>query len=399
VKCFVASCALALWLGNAAAAETPAFDECVKSLRSQAETQHIDATTADAVFTGVHFDQRVLDLDRKQPEFTETLANYLSRAVTPERVKRARELTHEHKKLLAQLYGRYGIPSQYLVALWGMESNFGSILGNYPTFDALGTLACDERRGPYFTTEFMAALQIAARHDIPLNDLLGSWAGAIGATQFMPTVYLKYAVDGDGDGHADLRHSVADALASTANYLSESGWKRNQRWGREVLLPKDFAYDRLGLNEPRPLEEWRKIGVKDTGGAGVAAIEAPASLLVPASHRGPAFLVYDNFRVLMHWNRSEWYVITAGYLADRIAGAPELRRKPPADQRRLTRDDVTNLQTKLNEQGFATGTPDGMLGPGTRKAVRDFQLAKGLVADGYPDDKVLDALGINGVTM
>src|SRR5262249_42527542 len=151
--------------------------------------------------------------------------------------------------------------------------------------------------------------EIAARHDIPVDDLLGSWAGALGATQFMPTVYLKYAVDGDGDGRADLRHSAADALASAANYLSESGWKRNQRWGREVLLPKDFAYDRLGLAEPRPLEEWRKIGVKDTGGGAVAAIEAPASLLVPASHRGPAFLVYDNFRVLMRWNRSEWYVI------------------------------------------------------------------------------------------
>jgi membrane-bound lytic murein transglycosylase B len=377
----------------ALAADDPVpFEDCVKSLRLQAETQHIDTATLDAAFATLTFDQRVIDLDRKQPEFTETLANYLSRAVTAQRVTRGRELARTNRELLARLRSRYGVPGQYLLALWGLESNFGTVLGSFPTLNSLATLACDPRRSAYFTSEFMAALKVSARGDMATDDLVGSWAGAIGGTQFMPSAYLRFAVDGDGDGHADLRRSVPDVLTSTANYLSQSGWQTRQRWGREVILPKNFAFERLGLDEPRTLEEWRALGVKDTSGSLVASLDAPASMLVPAGHSGPVFLVYDNFRVLMHWNRSEWYSIAAGYLADRIAGTGELRVKPSATQRRLTRDEVLTLQQRLNEAGFTAGTPDGMFGSGTRKAVRQLQLAKGFTADGYPDERVFEAL-------
>lgn len=224
--------------------------------------------------------------------------------------------------------------------------------------------------------------------------MIGSWAGAMGQTQFMPSVYLAHAVDGDGDGVADLWGSVADAFASAASFLSSLGWKSGWRWGREVLLPEGFDYALAGRDRRRPLEEWHRLGVTTTDGRPIAALPEKAALLVPAGRRGPAFLVYENFDVLMRWNRSEHFALAVGILSDRIAGGDGLRVPPPNDPP-LTREQVAALQKKLNELGFDSGEPDGVLGSATRRAVREWQIRNGLVADGYVDVELLRSLDIS----
>jgi membrane-bound lytic murein transglycosylase B len=258
--------------------------------------------------------------------------------------------------------------------------------------DSLATLACDERRSQFFTAELISAMRIIEAGDASRESLIGSWAGAMGHVQFMPSTFLRYAVDGDGDGRRDLWSSIPDALASAGNYLATLGWQPGLRWGREVLLPAGFDYSQATRDIKKPLRVWSRAGVTDAFGTRLPDIDLPGSILVPGGAQGPAFVVYDNFDVIMRWNRSEFYALSVGRLADRIAGAGSLTRPPPADGLRLSRQTVMTLQVHLNQLGYDSGTPDGILGTGTRRALREFQRDRNLVADGYPSEQIIAAV-------
>lgn len=372
--------------------EPMSFDDCLVELRQAALDEGIPGALADEVFGNLEFRPRVIELDRAQPEFHQTLAAYLRSRVTPARVERGRALMEQHRGLLARLHREYGVPGQYLVALWGMESDFGRNTGNMPTLDSLATLACDPRRSAFFRTELLTALRLMEREQLRPEAMRGSWAGAMGQTQFMPSAFYEHAVDGDGDGRIDLWRNPADALASGANLLKSLGWQRGQRWGREVSLSEDFAYQYAGAGQTRSLAEWAAMGVRLADGTRLPEVDMSGSVLVPMGHAGPAFLVYANFEVIMGWNRSTSFAIAVGHLADRIAGAGPLRAGFPEGGQTLARSDIATMQNQLIELGHDPGEVDGVFGPATSSALRQFQLDHGLVPDGYPDEATLAAL-------
>jgi membrane-bound lytic murein transglycosylase B len=367
------------------------FDSCIAGLGDRARNAGVAVELVEQVLASLSPVERVIELDRKQPEFVQTFGEYLALRVTDSRVQRGRQLLADHQAFLEDVLERYGVPPRYLIAFWGLETNFGSYLGNVPTLDALATLACDPRRGEFFAGEFVDALQLVQREDLPLEQLRGSWAGAVGHTQFMPSSYLRYAVDGDSDGQVDLWHSEVDALASGANFLRSLGWVPGQRWGRQVALPPGFPYEMAGLDQRQPLAKWASLGVRQSDGTALPVADFEASLLLPAGHRGPAFLVYDNFSVVMRWNQSQSYALSVALLADRLAGAPPLPDSPALSEP-LRREDVAAAQRALNALGHDVGAADGVVGSRTRAALRAFQLARGLPADGYPDPTTLETL-------
>ncbi len=373
-------------------AEPAGFAACVRNLESVAVASGISEATARQVLGDVRHLDRVIELDRTQPEFVRTFGEYYRIRMTPSRVAEGRRLLSENAVLLHRLQREYGIPGQYLIALWGLETNFGSYFGNMRTMDSLATLACDERRSAFFTAQLMDALRIVDDGDMKPEAMLGSWAGAMGHVQFMPTVFRRYAVDDDGDGRRDLWNSRRDALASAANYLSQAGWQTGFRWGREVTIPDGFDYAGAARSATRPLETWAAAGIRDAFGARLASADLPATLRLPSGHRGPAFLTYPNFEVIMEWNRSESYALSVGNLADRIAGRSPLTRPPPTDELKLTPESVRQLQADLNALGFDAGEADGVIGPATRAAIGRFQISRGLIADGYPDRRLIEAL-------
>ena len=369
------------------------FEQCMARLRAQADDAGIPAQVISRSLNTVKLNERVIELDRSQPEFTSSFSDYYTRRVSETRIETGRKKYREQQPLLQALTREYGIPGHYLVAFWGLETNYGGFLGSIPVLDALSTLACEGRRGDYFSGELMNALRIIQAGDVEATQMEGSWAGAMGQTQFMPAVFLRYAVDHDGDGKRNLWKSTDDALASGANFLQGLGWQREQRWGREVRLPESFDYQLTGFSHQRSLSDWAKQGITLPNGSPLPQVDMQAAVIVPSGHNGPAFLAYQNFRVIMGWNRSESYAIAVGRLADRIAGGGELSQAPvPAP--RLNREQVTQAQRTLNEQGFDAGEEDGLMGPGTRKAIARYQQANGMVADGFPDRQVLTRLGV-----
>nr|WP_100637970.1 lytic murein transglycosylase [Marinobacter salexigens] len=375
--------------------EAPAgFEECKLQLQEKAIAAGVSAKTAQDVMTGVKHQERVIELDRRQPEFTTTFADYMNRRVNDSRVSNGRKLIKEHSELLARVTAETGVPAPYLVAFWGLETNFGSYFGKMSVPDSLTTLACDARRSTFFTEQLIAALRIIDEGAIPVEQMEGSWAGAMGHVQFMPTVFLKHAVDADGDGRRDLWNSLPDAMMSAGKFLQSMNWDGDYRWGREVLLPENFDYS-LADGRRLELSKWRELGITDAFGKPLAQEDISAALIVPAGHRGPAFLAYHNFKVIMGWNRSEFYAIAVGHLADRIAGAGLLQNPPPEDTPALARDTVLALQAALNERGYDAGKPDGITGPATRSAIRKYQHAEGLIADGFPGQELLDQLGVS----
>jgi membrane-bound lytic murein transglycosylase B len=369
------------------------FAQCVVRLQQKAKDAGISQHIIDTTVAQLTYVPRVIELDNQQPEFTSTFGDYFDKRVTPWRVEQGRKLTIKHQPLLNKLTKEYGVPGQYILAFWGLETNFGSYKGSMSVLDSLATLACDPRRSDYFTGELLQALMLKQQYHFDDNTMVGSWAGAMGHTQFMPTNYRKYAVDGDGDGIADLWNSTADALTSAANFLQHLGWQADERWGREVLLPTDYSFAYLGGKQPLSLVEWRKLNIKQANGQPLSTPDMQASLYLPAGHTGPAFLGYDNFNVIMRWNRSEFYAVAVGHLADRINGSLPLTRAVPK-QPRLSRDTVKQLQQKLNNAGFDVGEPDGILGRNSVLGLQAFQQKKGLIADGFPDAQTFIALGL-----
>lgn len=366
------------------------FSACLARLQQEARLQGLSQQSI-AVLGEVNPLPRTIELDRNQPEFVQTFAGYFNKRVSDYRINRGREMLAQHADFLNALTQQYGVPAQYLIAFWAMESNFGRHIGKMPILDSLATLACDERRSELFTRELFSALRLMEKHQIDVADMQGSWAGAIGHTQFLPSAYMRFGVDGDNDNRVDLWRSQADALTSAAYYLQQLGWQPELRWGREVLLPETFPYHLSGIENSQPLEAWRELGVLTTTGKQLPNLDITASLLIPSGADGPKFLVYENFHVIMKWNRSQYYALSVGHLADRINGAGTLQQPPPNSQP-LTREQITQLQTALKERGFDPGTIDGQLGPQTSSAIRAYQKARGLLADGFADYELYTTL-------
>lgn len=369
----------------------PSFQQCLAGLQAQAIEAGVSAQTSHDVLGQAKHLEKILSYDRNQPEFVQTFTGYFTKRVTDWRINKGREMLVKHGGFLDSLTRQYGVPAPYLVAFWGLETNFGSYKGKMPIIDSLATLACDQRRSEYFSAELIQALLLMEREKLGLDDMLGSWAGAMGHTQFMPTAYMLYASDGDKDGKIDLWNSELDALASAANFLNHLGWKSGFKWGREVSLPAAFDYQLAGKDSTQALAFWSKQGVNRASGQDLGIADLQASLLLPAGYEGPAFLVYDNFDVILRWNNSEYYGIAVGHLADRIANKAVLSKALP-ELPNYTLTEMQQLQGKLNELGFDVGVADGILGPATRKGLRGFQVSRGMIADGYPAPDVVEAL-------
>ena len=397
----------ALLFHSAAYAQTPstsaepveqdpkqAFAVCKTSLQAAAIEQGIATDVAESVFSKIQYQPKVIELDRSQPEFVSTFPSYFSKRVNDWRINKGRQMAAEHKQLLADLVKQYGIPAQYLLAFWGLETNFGGYKGNMPVLDSLATLACDPRRSTFFTRELLTAIKLLDEQSLEQDNMVGSWAGAMGHTQFMPSAYANYAVDGDGDGQINLWESEADALTSAANFLSQLGWQPGFRWGREVQLPDGFDYTLLGYKKRRTVTEWDTLGVTRANNEALGSSDINAYLVMPAGHEGPTFLAYPNFRVIMRWNNSEFYAIAVGRLADRISGDSGLVASlPPLPNYRIS--DVKLMQQSLNEQGIDVGGADGILGPATRDGIREFQRKNNMIPDGFPSLAVMKALGVD----
>ncbi|HZH26975.1 MAG TPA: lytic murein transglycosylase [Azospirillaceae bacterium] len=298
------------------------FGDWLAELRRDAAAQGISRRTIDAALESVAPIPRVLELDRKQPESTITFAQYVERVVSADRIAQGQQRLAEHRDVLERVSAQYGVPARFVVALWGIETSYGQITGNYKIVDALATLAYDGRRSQFFRSELIAALKILDQGHIRPERMLGSWAGAMGQSQFMPSSFLQYAVDFDGDGRRDIWTSRPDVFASAANYLAKNGWNPNLTWGREVQAPPSVRNGPgTGLDAKRPLSAWQAAGVRRTNGGDLPAADVEASLVMPDGPNGAAFLVYDNYRVVMRWNRSTYFATSVGLLADRIGGA------------------------------------------------------------------------------
>jgi membrane-bound lytic murein transglycosylase B len=379
----------------AAAVQTQDFNSWMADLKAEARSKGVSDNTLDLAFVDVTGPiERVLELDRSQPEFTQTFSGYMKTRMSQARIDRGQQLLQEHSALFARIQQEYGVQPQYLVSFWALESNFGDFTGGFSVVNALSTLAYDPRRADFFRAELLTALRIIEAGHIDAARMTGSWAGAMGQCQFMPSTFMTYAKDGDGDGKIDIWGSVADVMTSAANYLSQSGWKGDERWGREIVLPQDFDFALSGTDVKKTVTEWNQLGIKRVDGAALGSADLQASVIVPAGIKGPAFLAYNNFRTTMVWNRSTFYAISVGHLADRFSGGPDIQYMPATEERALARSDVMEMQELLNKLGHDVGTPDGVLGSRTRQGVREFQLGNAIPADGYASYEMLTALRI-----
>jgi membrane-bound lytic murein transglycosylase B len=383
----------------APAAEAPpdvAFPVWLDTARQEALRRGISQATVTQAFAGLTPNPRVVELDGRQPEFSQTFWRYLDGAISEARVNKGRALMQQNAGLLAKLERTYGVPGRYLVAFWGMETDFGRNTGDFSVVRSLATLAYDGRRGAYFRGEMFDALTILDQRDIDTAHMTGSWAGAMGQTQFMPSAFLKYAVDQDGDGRKNIWTSVPDALGSVANYMKSVGWDGSHGWGGEVRLPARFdaalaSLDTDATETVKSTAQWNALGVRRADGGALPGTDGPAALILPAGIAGPAFLVSGNYRAILKYNHSTFYAIAVGYLADRLGGAaPLTAQHQPGEP--LKRDDILALQQGLSSLGLQPGTPDGVAGTATRQAVRAFQKANGLPPDGFIDLRLIAAV-------
>lgn len=368
------------------------FAEWLAEVKREAAARGISAQTIEKTLGDLEPQTRVLELDQRQPEFTVTFWRYISRAVSDPRIERGRELLARHGPLLRRIQARYGVQPRFLVALWGLESNFGDNMGGFPVVAALATLAFDPRRGGFFRGELFEALEIVDQGHIAAEKMVGSWAGAMGQVQFLPSTFQRHAIDQDGDGRRDIWNSVPDALGSAANYLRAIGWQGDELWGREVRVPADFDLNLATLETRKPVREWAKLGVRRADGRALPDADIGGSLLLPGGHRGPAFLVYRNYDAILEWNRSLLYALAVGILSDRIADRAALVAQQPANERPLSRAEVEEMQSLLSRLGYDIGEVDGVVGAQTRAALRRFQQSANLPPDGYPTPQVLDHL-------
>jgi membrane-bound lytic murein transglycosylase B len=364
------------------------FETWLAGFREEAAAEGISAATLDAALTGIVPVERVIELDRRQPEFLQTFADYLGRRVTPARVALGQALMAEHAALFDAVEQQYGIPKAVLVAFWGLETNYGATLGSLNIPASLATLAFDGRRSAFFRSQLLDALRIIDAGHVAAIDMNGSWAGAMGHMQFMPSTFRAYAVDADGDARIDLWQSLPDAMHSAANYLRRAGWRVGEPVALEVRLPQGFDWKQAHVSHRVPLAEWVALGVLAADGGALPDATARAAIVLPQGWQGPAFMVFDNFDVVMRWNRSVNYALAVAQMAQQLAGGAALVAQA-GETGALSTEQVKALQEALNELGFDAGPADGQFGPRTKTAIRLYQTTHGLPADGYPAPSLL----------
>jgi membrane-bound lytic murein transglycosylase B len=373
-------------------AETQGLQNWLSGFRIRAAAAGIAQPVLDAALTGLVYDPDVIRRDRNQSEFTKTIWDYLETAASDDRVRNGRAALAKHSATLKRIEASYGVEAEVVAAIWGLESAYGTFRGSIPTIQSLATLAYDGRRAAFFEGELLAALKILQAGDTLPASMQGSWAGAMGHTQFMPSSFLAYAVDFDGDGKRNIwGDDPGDALASAAAYLAGYGWTKGAPWGLEIALPQGFDYGQTSERVKKPVAEWQALGVRGVDGADLPDHGA-ASVLLPGGARGAAFLIFSNFQVIERYNTADAYVIAVGHLADLLKGGARIKSDWPRDLRALTLDERLGLQTRLTRAGFDTKGVDGKMGPNTIAAVKAFQRAKGIVPDGYPSLDILQHL-------
>lgn len=368
------------------------FKNCLDGMWPAASRRGVTRATFESQTEALTPDLRIMDLVDAQPEFTKSFWEYLDLLVTEDRIQRGREILAQHRAIFDQVEKTYGVDRHVIAAIWGIESKYNTAIGERSVVRSTATLACIGRRQDYFRNEFLAALELVQRGDVAAERLKGSWAGAFGATQFMPTSFKRFAVDFDGDGRRDVVDSVSDIVASTANHLKQDGWTGGQTWGYEVAVPKGFDYLLADRGRQLTLQEWERHGIRRPGGAAFPRAQERAYLLVPAGAQGPGFLMLHNFRVIMKYNPSEAYALAIGHLADRLRGGGAFVQAWPRHERALTLAERSEMQELLTRRGFPAGGSDGRFGAKTRAAIRDFQAASGLVPDGFASLEVLARL-------
>ncbi|WP_181410470.1 lytic murein transglycosylase [Nitrobacter winogradskyi] len=368
------------------------FSNCVAAMWPDAARRHITRENFERFTAGLSPDLRIMDLMDSQPEFTKAIWDYLDILVKDARLARGREILATYKPQFDAVEKAYGVDRYAIAAIWGIESNYSTQMGDRSVLQSTATLACVGRRQKYFRDEFLAALEILNRGDLRPEQMRGSWAGAFGPTQFMPTAFKRYAVDGDGDGRRDVVDNPADLIASTANNLKKDGWQTGRAWGYEVVVPNDFNYMLADRAKAMTLAQWEQLGIRRAGNKGFPYSSDRAYLLAPAGAGGPGFLMLQNFRVFMKYNPAEAYALAIGHFADRLRGGSPFVQPWPRQERVLSRTERLELQQLLARQGFYRGTPDGQIGSGTREALRGFQASVGAPADGFASSDVLERL-------
>jgi lytic murein transglycosylase len=375
----------------AATAARADFQSCVAGLRSAAAAKGVSAATFDRAMAGVTPDMKVIELMNNQPEFKTPIWDYLGTLVDEEKVAEGRAMMRQHASTLAAAEQRFGVDRHTITAVWGVESDFGKARGRMPLVQALSTGAClAPRRNAFFRGELIATLQIIQRGDVRPERLMGSWAGAFGHTQFIPSTYLRLAVDGDGDGRRDLVDSIPDALHSTANFMDKAGWITGATWGYEVRVPGGYSGP-TGRNPKQPVSNWAARGIVKFDGSALTG-SGNAGLLMPAGRNGPAFLVFKNYDAAYSYNGADSYALAISLLSDRLRGRPGVQGDWPTDDLPLSREQRRELQRLLIARGFDVGEPDGAVGALTRGAIRQIEAKLGMPQTGRPGEKVLRAL-------
>lgn len=375
-----------------ASAANPAFQRWINGFRSRALAAGISGSVFDNAFREVRYNASVVEKDRNQSEFTKQIWDYLDSAASPVRVENGQKALRKHGRTLARIEQKYGVDKEVVAAIWGLESAYGERRGDIPLIEALATLSFDGRRGKFFESQLVAALKILQSGDVTPRQMKGSWAGAMGHTQFIPTSYLAYAVDFTGDGKRDIwSDDPTDALASTAAYLKRFGWKQGQPWGVEVRLPRGFDHSSARRNNMKMPSQWAAQGIVGVNGKPVRDY-GRASILLPAGAQGAAFMIFDNFAVIERYNKADAYVIGVGHLADRIKGGPAIQADWPRGYKPLSFKQKMEMQRRLRRKGFALEKIDGIIGPNTINAIRSYQKSVGVTPDGYPSQTLLKQL-------
>ncbi len=368
------------------------FDLWVKAFRKRALQKGIKASTFDRAFRGVEYNASVIKKDRNQSEFTKQIWEYLDTATSETRVRNGKTALSKHRSLLRRIEKKYKVDAEFVLAIWGLESAYGSHMGKLKIVESLATLAYDSRRGRFFEAQLLAALSIIQSGDVRPGQMTGSWAGAMGHTQFIPTSYLAYAQDLRGDGRRDIwEDDPADALASTANYLARHGWTYKQPWGIEVILPRGFDFKLSGERVKKSVAQWRAMGITTIDGKALPD-HGKSSILLPAGSKGAAFIIFNNFHVIERYNTADAYVIAVGHLGDRIMGGKEIQTKWPRGEKALSFKEKKQMQRLLRRKGFKMEKIDGIVGPNTIAAIRGFQASIGQTPDGYATTDLLRQL-------
>ncbi len=388
----ILSLALPLAISPVLAQSDAAFDACLSRLRAEAPSHDVTVDTFDRHTDALAPDPTVLEALDYQPEFRTPIWDYLAALVDEERIADGRAMLAEWDDVLGKVEAEYGVDRHTVVAVWGVESNFGRNFGSRPLVTSLATLSCEGRRQDYFRGEFFTTLRILQEGHVAPERLTGSWAGAFGHTQFMPSTFMRVAVDFDGDGKRDLIDSVPDALASTANYLKRAGWRPGEPWGYEVRLPAGFDAAVAGRKARRPLTEWARMGISKMDGEAIVPDARQAAVLLPAGAEGPAFLVFRNFNAIYSYNAAESYALAIAHLSDRLRGGAPFVTAWPTDDPGIARQERRELQQLLLDRGHDIGEVDGMIGSRTRAAIAAEQGRLGFEANGRAGQKILEAL-------